>query len=139
MSAPSLRPGRLRPYDPSHYDLTIPGWMEQDELHWLYNTATRMRSVVEIGCYQGRSTYALLKGCKGPVYAIDPWGGLMPGEGDMLPVFRKNLEGRCTIGDLMRLYCYKERSEHAIDMIPGCPDMVFIDGDHLYPGVVRDI
>jgi hypothetical protein len=44
------------------YDLSIPGWMTEDELRWLHETAKSMASVVEIGCYQGRSTFALLQG-----------------------------------------------------------------------------
>ena len=43
------------------------------ELEWLYKAAKRMKSIVEIGSWQGRSTYVLLSGCQGPVMAVDKW------------------------------------------------------------------
>lgn len=53
--------------------MTIWGWMSPTELEWLRATAATMNSVVEVGSLHGRSTTALLVGCGGPVYAIDPW------------------------------------------------------------------
>ena len=49
------------------------GWMYPEELEWLYEAAKRMNSIVEIGSWQGRSTYVLLSGCRGPVVAVDKW------------------------------------------------------------------
>ena len=85
-----------RPYDRSHYDLTIPGWMTQDELEWLYDQATRMTSIVEIGCYQGRSSYALLQGLagRGLLYAVDPWLDIMHDGSDNYRAYLSNLTGR---------------------------------------------
>ena len=53
----------------------IDGWMDEKELNWLYTTALEMASVVEVGSWRGRSTSALLSGCKGPVFAVDTWKG----------------------------------------------------------------
>lgn len=53
----------------------IQGWMNDEELQWLYTQARRMESVVEIGCWRGRSTHALLSGCPGIVNAVDHWKG----------------------------------------------------------------
>jgi predicted O-methyltransferase YrrM len=53
----------------------IQGWMSETELLWLFNTAKEMNSVVEIGSWKGRSTHALLSGCKGTVYAVDHFLG----------------------------------------------------------------
>jgi len=53
----------------------IDGAMGREDLEWLHDTAKRMASVVEVGCWKGRSTYALLAGCLGPVYAVDHWEG----------------------------------------------------------------
>ena len=64
----------------------IRGWMELEELLWLNQTAKNMDSIVELGCFCGRSTYALLSGCmehnaghpNGTVYAVDcHWCGTM--------------------------------------------------------------
>src|SRR5688572_16972068 len=51
----------------------IHGWMHPVDLTWLNATAAAMASIVEVGCLYGRSAYALLAGCTGPVYCIDPW------------------------------------------------------------------
>lgn len=53
----------------------IDGWMTPGELHWLYAQATRMQSVVEVGCWMGRSTHALCSGCRGRVFAVDHFRG----------------------------------------------------------------
>ena len=50
-----------------------PGHMGTTELSWLYQRAREMRSVLEVGSWQGRSTHALATGCPGKVYAVDPW------------------------------------------------------------------
>lgn len=53
----------------------IQGWMNDKELRWLFETAKSMQSVVEIGCWKGRSTFALCcSGCPA-VYAVDHFNG----------------------------------------------------------------
>jgi hypothetical protein len=51
------------------------GWMSPDHLEWLSAQAAQMESVAEVGSLRGRSSFALLTACKGPVYCIDPWPG----------------------------------------------------------------
>src|ERR1700687_1802823 len=55
--------------------LQVRGWMGFHELVWLFTMAQRMSSVIEIGCWKGRSTTALSSGCPGPVFAVDHWLG----------------------------------------------------------------
>ncbi len=111
----------------------IEGWMSEDELEFLYDTAKKMKDVVEIGSYKGKSTVALL-GSGAKVIAIDTWEG-----NDDLKVtnrdyyeFLKNTGGSdnltTIVGDSV------ERSKDIDDV-----DMVFLDGDHSYEGVKRDI
>ena len=71
MKAVHKRVMKLRDMDTS----PIEGWMDIDELEWLHDTAVNMNTVVEIGAWKGRSTIALLQGCKGIVFAVDPWRG----------------------------------------------------------------
>lgn len=54
---------------------SISGWMNSEELEWLYTTASEMDSILEIGAWCGRSTFALASGCKGNVFSIDHFNG----------------------------------------------------------------
>jgi hypothetical protein len=107
------------------------GWMTNLELEWLYTTAQTMDSIVEVGSLHGRSAFALLKGCRGPVYAIDPWNDE---HGKCLPSFL----GYC--GGFPNLVACQGYSPAVIDTydIPDV-DMVFIDGDHSEASVRADI
>lgn len=126
------------------YNNNIEGWMTPLELKALRNTAIKMDSIVEIGSWKGRSTHALLSTCKGKVYAIDHFKGtLSDGEAhkeafnnpnSIYKQFRKNLK------DFKNLKVLKMGSEKAAKKFKDYSvDMVFIDGDHSYEAVKRDI
>lgn len=105
------------------------GWMSPDELEWLRVTASGMSSVAEVGSLRGRSAFALLTGCPGPVYCIDPWDDP---RGECLPAFMENC------GHFPNLVAAQGRSPEVAAVIPDV-DMVFIDGAHDYASVVADI
>ena len=104
------------------------GWMSPVELLWLNARAAEMRSVVEIGCLHGRSSIALLTGCSGPVWCIDPWSddgwrSWKLGVGDRYP----------------NAVPIRQPSPQAAAEV-ACPvDMVFIDGAHDYDSVIADL
>jgi predicted O-methyltransferase YrrM len=111
--------------------------MTEAELHWLRHRAEVMESIVEIGCWHGRSTSALLEGCRGTVYAVDHWLGS--------PDERKSTHKRASlaydefmanVGDAPNLKVMQMSSAEAALLIPDV-DMVFIDGDHSYEAVLR--
>ena len=120
----------------------IQGWISQGDLQWLYETAQKMNSIVEIGCWKGKSTYSLLYGCKGKVYAIDTFLGT-PGDveqkvftdkEDILSIFMEN------VGHFRNLDIMKGNSHSLVITFPDKSlDMVFIDADHNYEMVKRDI
>lgn len=119
----------------------IGGWMSPGERNWLYERAKEMRSIVEVGSWKGRSTYALLSGCPGTVYAVDTWKG-SPDEinsshkeatqHDIYDDFIKN------VGHFRNLVAVRKDSVEASKEIPTV-DMVFIDGCHQYDAVKHDI
>ncbi len=128
----------------------IPGRMSRAELCWLYETAKKMESVVEIGSLQGRSTFVLASGCnggKGKVYAVDPWifqGGWMTDPDLMLTgynpgdSFFKDFLKNC--GHFPHLTAIKKRSVQAAAELPELKvDMVFIDGNHDKKSVLADL
>ena len=121
--------------------LEIEGWMLPCELDWLSETAARMDSIAEIGCWKGRSTFALLEACKGPVYAVDHWLGSIDERdgahaeavtGDVLAVFLAN------VGHFGNLTVVRQRSIEAAWQVPDV-DMVFLDGSHRYDDVFDDL
>lgn len=119
----------------------ISGWMNFEELNWLYNTAKEMENVVEIGSWKGRSTHSLLCGCPGMVHAIDHFKGTEGDKGheeaktvDIEAEFLKN------VGKFRNLCYYRQDSISAsTNFKDKSVDMVFIDGDHSYDSVVMDI
>lgn len=121
----------------------IQGWMAVGELEWLYQQAEKMVNIAEIGCWKGRSTHALLSGCKGTVYAVDTWKGSSneigsahreATERDIYVDFMNNLK------DFPNLRPMRMPSVEAAKHFPAKSiDMVFIDGCHLYDEVLADL
>lgn len=106
------------------------GWMSPEELTWLHETAAEMTSVVEVGSLHGRSAFALLAGCPGPVYCIDPWD-------DPDDLCYGSFMGAC--GAFTNLVAIRGLSPQAADEVPGTVDMVFLDGAHDRDSVENDI
>lgn len=106
------------------------GWMSPTELEWLRATAATMGSVVEVGSLHGRSAFALLTGCTGPVYCVDPWDDE---RGHSYPSFMSNC------GHFPNVVPVQAYSPAAVEFVPGDVDMVFIDGAHDYASVVADL
>lgn len=111
------------------YDNDIEGEMAKEEINWLYMIAKKMDSIVELGSLKGRSTHALLSGCKGIVHAIDTFE--RPG------AYKAFLEN---VGHFKSLRTYKMDSIKAAEKFKDKSiDMVFIDADHSYEAVKADI
>lgn len=123
--------------------LQLEGIMNIDELIWLATEATKYRRIVELGSYLGRSTRALADNTKGRVMAIDDWMG--PRErlisySDRMLIFN---QFKHNIKDLLqkkKVTIYRQDFK----LLPKIkfnkpPDMIFIDGDHSYDAVIRDI
>lgn len=114
---------------------TIPGmgiwgWTHPVELEALIELAATMNSAVEIGCLHGRSAFALLTACKGPVYCVDPWND----EHDKsFPSFMGN------VGHFENLRAVREYNSVELANQIGNVDMVFIDGAHTFEAVLADI
>lgn len=113
------------------------------DLKWLNNTAAKMNNVLEIGSYEGRSSYALLTGCSGTVYCVDyfegsdfkkDWIYKASYDKDIYKTFLEN------VGHFSNLKTLKMRSMEAVKQFADKSlDMVFIDGEHRYDYVVEDI
>jgi len=120
----------------------IEGWMTLEELGFLFDSAATMDSVVEVGCWKGRSTYVLAKACKGTVTAVDTFRGtandaehirrVQAAGGSTLPQFSINVQS-CPNVRVLQMDSLEAATVHAP------VDMVFIDGGHSYEQVKADL
>jgi predicted O-methyltransferase YrrM len=121
----------------------IEGWMNEDELSFLFTISKKTKTVVEVGSWKGKSTHALLCGCNGTVIAVDHFQGsqferenahLEAVNGDVYSQFMKN------VGSFKNLKVFKTDSLSASkEFKDKSVDMVFIDGGHTYEEVKADI
>jgi len=122
--------------------MSIDGWMTQKELEWMQKMSKCMTSMVEIGCFKGRTTSLIASSCPGQVIAIDTWEGSLGEDNavlskayeddDIYAEFIKNVTGYPNISIM------KMPSLVAAKEIAGA-DMVFIDGEHTYESIKADI
>lgn|SRR3990167_3222862 len=121
--------------------LQIDGWMSQAELEWLADHASRADVVIEVGSYKGRSTRALGDSCRGKVYAVDPWGRYLKDDGTMyhlnpdLETFKRNVQDLIDAG---RVVPVRGLVKDVLDLLEPA-DLVFLDGDHRYENVLREL
>lgn len=124
------------------YKNEIEGWMSPVELDWLYKTAKTMDSVAEIGSWKGKSTHALLSGCKGTVTAIDHFKGSKGEEKAHAEAKDRDIfaDFLANVGSFKNLKVFKRKSLAAVNKFADkSVDMVFIDGEHTYEAVRDDI
>ncbi len=131
----------------------IPGWMSTSELEWLASEAKDCTRIVEIGSWKGRSTKAIATHTPGIVYAVDHWKGTgddceemqheiaSNGPDALHDEFVKNLEPELRAG---KVIIVRAASDDAVAEVRRLldghdADMIFIDGDHTYASVSRDI
>jgi autotransporter strand-loop-strand O-heptosyltransferase len=122
----------------------IDGWMNYKECVWLHGVANKMDSICEIGSWKGRSTHALLSGTKGTVTAVDHFKGSVGEDGPHAeakqpddPVYRQFIENTKGFDNLN---VYRSSSLEAAAHFEGQKfDMVFIDAEHSYEAVKKDI
>jgi predicted O-methyltransferase YrrM len=131
----------------------IPGWMDFEALYDAQVAEAKDGDTfVEIGCWLGRSTVYLAdaikrSGKKITLYAIDNFSGvtLPPGSAMNQPVNGANLLGEflanlvaCDVRRFVKVLV-SDSAAAAEKFADGSVDFVFIDGDHSYEAVARDI
>lgn len=119
--------------------ISVESAVSNDEAIWLYEQAKEMDSIVELGSYKGKSTHALLSGCKGIVYAVDHFKGSESKSDETYGKSGKNEFLKSTHGfnNLILLeMCTVKAAELFKDK---SADMIFIDAGHLYEEILADL
>ena len=119
----------------------IPGWTTDTELELLRHLGSSFDSIVEVGCWKGRSTKELLETCKGTVYAVDHFNG-SDTDNSGLAMFGLDIyhEFMSNVGSYPNLKVLKGDSVEISKKFNGNKvDMVFIDAGHDYEEVKSDI
>ncbi len=110
--------------------LAIQGWMSKVEMFCLAYFARQSETILEIGCYKGRSARCLADNTSGKVYCVDPWTA------DYLDNDGKKHKG-ISPEDNTVYVCQGILADY-FNKLPRI-DFAFIDGDHRYAEVLKDI
>lgn len=129
----------------------IHGWFDYEELYReIADAIPEGGKFVEVGCWMGRSLGAFREFSKGKqleIHAVDTFGGtpanathaaiLRAHGGNVCETFLGNMRALGLNGELT--IHKKDSAEAADDFEGGSVDAVFIDADHSYEAVKRDI
>jgi GMP synthase-like glutamine amidotransferase len=110
--------------------------MRQSELSWLIQASVNKKCIVELGSCYGHSTIALAQsGAK--VIAVDDFYGprdVGMGENERAEIYSKFLKNTKNYSNITSVVM-----DHKDYFPPPDCDMVFIDGEHSYEAVTRDV
>lgn len=136
---------------------TLPqGWMTDAELAWHAERAQEHVRIIEVGVWKGRTTTVLAEHTQGTVWAVDHFVGvpmdavqqdvLYPeasaegGPERVCTEFCANLAPHIETGRVVPTFMASlDAAAHLLREHGATFDMVFIDGDHRYESVRRDI
>lgn len=120
----------------------IGGWMPEIELEWLAKQAEIHNNILELGSFLGRSTRALCDNTSGFVTAVDLWkqeGNKLEANYDEVFLgFQDNLKEYIN----GKLLVFPKSTDNAIEFFQKNVnkfDFIFIDADHTYEQIRKDI
>ena len=112
-------------------------------LRYLFDHLPLYSKIVEVGCWAGYTTVHLgtwAKAKGGHVYVVDTFNGrgsiLEDETGNPLSALKSNLK-KFKLEDTVTII--KSTSDDALEKLPKDVNMVFIDGDHRYNQIKKDI
>jgi predicted O-methyltransferase YrrM len=115
----------------------IEGWFLPEELEQLATWASEHKRIVELGSHLGQSARVFGDNTPGTVCAVDTWEGEYNGALDRMAKFTANCRDLITSDKVhVLLGLHENLGTETLNFVP---DMIFIDGDHHYDAVKRDI
>jgi predicted O-methyltransferase YrrM len=130
------------------YSNIIDGWVTPFQLRYLYTTAMLDRDLpgglLEVGCYQGLSTSALMQVDDGSLTVVDTFGMAIPDGTPQRERFEKNVTmvmNDCNLEHFVNVHEMRSDeffAHHASWYHPRFR-LAFIDGDHSYLGQSADL
>lgn len=122
---------------PETYTNNVEGWMTNEELNFLHQLSKKYNTIAEIGSWKGRSTNALLSGCPGIVTAIDHFNGsdIKDKTHGAVGIYEQFLDNTKQFSNLKVMKMSSEEAAKSTETF----EMVFIDAEHTYEGVKKDI
>lgn len=130
--------------------MSLDGYMPIAELHWLARAAQKHNKILEIGSWHGKSTRALADNTSGKVFAVDHWQGSSnepenhfsaaweEGDHAFMEFFSGNKD-LITSGKILPLRMRSFNACKTLQQLNEKFDMIFIDGEHTYDGVKKDV
>lgn len=116
----------------------IVGWMSDEELTFLAETASKSKLIIEAGSFQGRSTRAMADNTTGIIHAVDPW--------KPMPLTKEAGIDSMTysrfVANMGKHYVSQRVIPHGMEFKHFWlerPDFVFIDAMHDYNSCFGDI
>lgn len=120
-------------------------------LEWLTKRGQESARIVEIGCWKGRSTAALLRRSAAKLWAVDTWAGTLGDDKEQdkyfegmtyaYSAFRSNLAYYFERQQIIPLHMTSVEGAHMLRTTQPneSMDLIFIDGDHRESAVRDDI
>lgn len=123
------------------YANNIEGWMHPRELEFLHEEASKVKTVLEIGTYCGKSAHAYLTAGVQKLTCVDWWrkGDVIPNDESGEDIYQKFVRNTAGFPDT-ELVAIRASSEEAKAIIGDEKfDMIFIDASHDYESVKKDL